>query len=242
MVSDSDLITRLHEFLSASDLNTTTTAIVRRRLEDDFGLDLSDRKAFIREQVDLYVQSQVENAVENEENSKEDSDGGDGDAAEEEEEVEEEEEEEEEESTTGKTASKKGSKMKKKEVKRRGGGGGFTKLCSLSPHLQKFTGVQELARTEVVKQLWSYIRENNLQDPSNRRNILCDDKLHDLFGVDTINMFQMNKALAKHIWPLESNGGNVSIMLDLYYFERLIFHLTIVLAANSLLVCGNFSF
>lgn len=109
MVSDSDLITRLHEFLSASDLNTTTTAIVRRRLEEDFGLDLSDRKAFIREQVDLYVQSQVENAVENEENSKEDSDGGDGDAAEEEEEVEEEEEEEEEESTTGKTASKKGS-------------------------------------------------------------------------------------------------------------------------------------
>lgn len=93
-----------------------------------------------------------------------------------------------------------------------------------------------------MKQLWSYIRENNLQDPSNRRNILCDDKLHDLFGVDTINMFQMNKALAKHIWPLESNGGNVSIMLDLYYFERLIFHLTIVLAANSLLVCGNFSF
>ncbi|CAA2996555.1 upstream activation factor subunit spp27-like [Olea europaea subsp. europaea] len=210
MVSDSDLITRLHEFLSASDLNTTTTAIVRRRLEDDFGLDLSDRKAFIREQVDLYVQSQVENAVENEENSKEDSDGGDGDAAEEEEEVEEEEEEEEEESTTGKTASKKGSKMKKKEVKRRGGGGGFTKLCSLSPHLQKFTGVQELARTEVVKQLWSYIRENNLQDPSNRRNILCDDKLHDLFGVDTINMFQMNKALAKHIWPLESNGVSSS--------------------------------
>lgn len=205
MVSDSDLITRLHEFLSESDLNTTTTANVRRRLEEDFGLDLSDRKAFIREQVDLYLQSQLGNAVENEENSKEESDGGGGEAVEEEEE--EVEEEEEEESTTGKTASKKQSKMKKKEVKRRGGGGGFTKLCSLSPQLQKFTGVQELARTEVVKQLWSYIRENNLQDPSNRRNIVCDDKLLDLFGVDTINMFQMNKALAKHIWPLESDGA-----------------------------------
>lgn len=37
---------------------------------------------------------------------------------------------------------------KQKEVKKRGGGG-FTKLCSLSPELQKFTGVPELARTEV---------------------------------------------------------------------------------------------
>lgn len=36
-----------------------------------------------------------------------------------------------------------------KEVKKRGGGG-FTKLCSLSPELQKFTGVPELARTEVL--------------------------------------------------------------------------------------------
>ncbi|KAL2504863.1 SWIB complex BAF60b domain-containing protein [Abeliophyllum distichum] len=200
MVSDSDIITRLREFLSESDLNTTTTATVRRRLEEDFGLDLSDRKAFIREQVDLYLQSQLENVVENEENSKEESDGKGGEAAEEVEE-----EEEEEESTTVKAASKKRSKMKKKEVKKRGGG--FTKLCSLSPQLQKFTGVQELARTEVVKQLWNYIRENNLQDPSNRRNIVCDDTLRDLFGVDTVNMFQMNKALAKHIWPLDSGAS-----------------------------------
>lgn len=37
---------------------------------------------------------------------------------------------------------------KKGEVKKRGGGG-FTKVCSLSPELQEFTGVPELARTEV---------------------------------------------------------------------------------------------
>lgn len=39
------------------------------------------------------------------------------------------------------------SKKENKEVKKKGGG--FTKLCSLSPQLQKFTGVPELARTEV---------------------------------------------------------------------------------------------
>jgi len=55
--------------------------------------------------------------------------------------------------------------------------------------------------------LWAYIREKNLQDPSNRRNIICDEPLRALFGVDTINMFQMNKVLAKHIWPLDSDDG-----------------------------------
>ncbi|KAL0450300.1 UNVERIFIED_CONTAM: Upstream activation factor subunit spp27 [Sesamum latifolium] len=211
MVSDTELIERLREFLSTSDLNTTTTAIVRRRLEQDFGIDLSDRKGFIREQVDVYMQSQFENADDNEEeiNDEGEADEGVGEVMEEEEEEEEEEVEEEEEEPTAASNSKSSAKKrprKKKEVKKRGGGG-FTKLCSLSPELQKFTGVPELARTEVVKQLWSYIRENNLQDPSNRRNIICDDTLRNLFGVDTIDMFQMNKALAKHIWPLDSDGA-----------------------------------
>ncbi|KAA8531742.1 hypothetical protein F0562_006541 [Nyssa sinensis] len=214
MVSDSDLVGRLREFLRTSDLNTTTTAIVRRKLEEDFGIDLSDKKAFIREQVDLYLQSQYKNAQENQEDDADEGEGDEEDGetgnlkseeAEDDEEEEEEEEEELEETSNGKGTAKRGSKKQNKVVKKRGGG--FNKLCSLSPQLQKFTGVPELARTEVVKQLWSYIREKDLQDPSNRRNILCDDTLRALFRVDSINMFQMNKALAKHIWPLDSDDA-----------------------------------
>ena len=55
MVSDSELVERLQEVLRSSDLNTTTTAALRRRLEEDFGADLSHKKAFIREQVDLFL-------------------------------------------------------------------------------------------------------------------------------------------------------------------------------------------
>ncbi|XP_024975346.1 upstream activation factor subunit spp27-like [Cynara cardunculus var. scolymus] len=197
MVSDSELVGRLREFLSTSDLNTTTTASVRRQLEQDFGIDLKNKKAFIREQVDLYLESQQQNEDDNEGNDEE-----------EEEEVD---EEEEEETSNGKSGGsrKRGSKKENKEVKKKGGG--FTKLCSLSPQLQQFTGVPELARTEVVKQLWIYIREHNLQDPANKKNILCDGPLRELFGVDSIDMFQMNKALAKHIWPLNSDGAPVSL-------------------------------
>lgn len=73
MASDSELIDRLREFLRNSDLNTTTNAIVRRRLEEDFGIDLSDKKAFIREQVDLFLQNELQNAEE------ENEEGGDDD-------------------------------------------------------------------------------------------------------------------------------------------------------------------
>ncbi|CAN1343634.1 Upstream activation factor subunit spp27 [Linum perenne] len=180
MVSDSELIERLREFLKSSDLETTTTTIVRRKLEEDFGVDLSDKKAFIREQVDLFLQSQLEEEVEG---------GGDDQKSEE----------------NGGDEVEGRSKKPVEEGKKRGGGGGFTKICSLSPQLQEFLGAPEMARTEVVKQLWCYIREKDLQDPSNRKNILCDEPLRALFHVDSINMFQMNKALAKHIWPLDSD-------------------------------------
>ena len=56
---------------------------------------------------------------------------------------------------------------------------------------------------QIVKQLWAYIRKNNLQDPSNKRKIICDDALRVVFETDCTDMFKMNKLLAKHIIPLE---------------------------------------
>ncbi|XP_019185689.1 PREDICTED: upstream activation factor subunit spp27-like [Ipomoea nil] len=226
MVSDADLVSRLREFLSTSDLNTTTNATVRRQLEADFGIDLSDRKAFLREQINLYLeQAQAQNAVKEEEerpveesvrggeqeDEKESAAAAENEVEEGEEESEETEEEEAElkKTSNGRKAAKKRSKKQNKEVSRRGGG--FTKLCGLSSQLQKFTGVPQMARTQVVKQLWNYIRENNLQDPSNKRNINCDDTLRELFEVDAIDMFQMNKALSKHIFQLDSDGASVSV-------------------------------
>ncbi|XP_073107915.1 uncharacterized protein [Elaeis guineensis] len=215
MVSDSELVERLREFLRASDLSTTTTAIVRRKLEEDFGVDLSDKKAFIREQVDLFLHSELNDNKEAEEDDSSgvdegDEDGEEGSGEEGDQQVEEQvdedgDEEDEGRSNEGGSSRKRRFNKLNKEVKRRGGG--FTKLCSLSPALQQFVGESELARTEVVKKLWAYIRENSLQDPNNRRKIICDERLQKLFNVNTIDMFQMNKALSKHIWPLTSEDG-----------------------------------
>ncbi|KAF9611420.1 hypothetical protein IFM89_032089 [Coptis chinensis] len=220
MVSDSELILRLREFLKTSDLNTTTNAIVRRKLEEDFGIDLSDKKAFIRSQVDIFIHSQVENFDESEQQQQLETQQGEQKVKSEQGSESSSEQvvvsqEEEVSSNNAKRRKKRVSNNKNKDIKRKGNGGGFNKVCSLSPELQQLLGVPELARTEVVKQLWAYIRENDLQDPSNRKNIKCDEPLRLLFRVDIINMFQMNKALSRHIWPLDSENGISSYLCTL---------------------------
>lgn len=54
----------------------------------------------------------------------------------------------------------------------------------------------KLPRTEVTKRIWVYIKENNLQNPNNKREILCDDKLEKIFKRKKIDMFQMTKVLS----------------------------------------------
>ncbi|KAH0459026.1 hypothetical protein IEQ34_011840 [Dendrobium chrysotoxum] len=94
--------------------------------------------------------------------------------------------------------------------KRRGGPGGLCKVCRVSAELQVIVGEPTMARTEIVKQLWAYIRKNNLQDPNNKRKIICNDELRLVFETDSTDMFKMNKLLAKHIITLEPSKEPVS--------------------------------
>ncbi|XP_044968073.1 formin-like [Hordeum vulgare subsp. vulgare] len=87
--------------------------------------------------------------------------------------------------------------------RKRGGPGGLNKVCAISPELQTVVGETAMSRTQIVKQLWAYIRQNNLQDPDDKRKIICNDELRIVFGTDSTDMFKMNKLLAKHITPLD---------------------------------------
>jgi chromatin remodeling complex protein RSC6 len=52
--------------------------------------------------------------------------------------------------------------------------------------------------------MWDYIKENNLQNPNDKREIILDKKMKEVFvGVDTVTMFSINKHLAKHIYKKE---------------------------------------
>jgi upstream activation factor subunit UAF30 len=76
----------------------------------------------------------------------------------------------------------------------------FMKPMKLSPDLEAVIGKGPLPRTEVTKKVWDYIKKNNLQDPSNKRNIKADEKLKKLFGgKSTVTMFEMTALISKHL-------------------------------------------
>ena len=68
-----------------------------------------------------------------------------------------------------------------------------------SEELAAVVGAGPMARGEVVSKVWEYIKANKLQNPSDGREILADDKLKKVFGSDKVTMFQMNKLLAQHL-------------------------------------------
>jgi len=70
----------------------------------------------------------------------------------------------------------------------------------LTADLEAVVGKGPLPRGQVVKKLWEYIKKNNLQDATNRRNINADAKLKVLFGGKAmVNMFEMTKLVSKHL-------------------------------------------
>ncbi len=68
-----------------------------------------------------------------------------------------------------------------------------------SKELAGIVGAGQLSRGEVVSKVWEYIKQHNLQNPENKREIIADDKLRVIFGKDRVTMFEMNKHLAAHL-------------------------------------------
>lgn len=68
-----------------------------------------------------------------------------------------------------------------------------------SPELARVIGADPMPRTEATKRLWDYIKSNNLQNPANKRNILCDEKLKAVMGKDEVTMFEMTGLVSKHL-------------------------------------------
>ncbi|MEI8124370.1 MAG: type I DNA topoisomerase [Parachlamydiaceae bacterium] len=71
---------------------------------------------------------------------------------------------------------------------------------NISPELASVVGSTTMARGEVLKKVWDYIRTHNLQDPANKRRIMTDATLAKVFGSDEpVDMFKMTGLLSKHM-------------------------------------------
>ena len=57
----------------------------------------------------------------------------------------------------------------------------------------------KISFTQVVKQMWAYIKENKLQDPNNKQWIICDEKLSKIVPEERFKGFGMTKYLKNHM-------------------------------------------
>ena len=87
---------------------------------------------------------------------------------------------------------------KKPTVKK--GNAALAKPVQPDEKLAAIVGADPLARTEITKKLWEYIKKNGLQDAKNKQRINADDKLRPVFdGRDQVSMFEMTKLVSGHM-------------------------------------------
>lgn len=75
----------------------------------------------------------------------------------------------------------------------------LNKIVVCSDPLASLLETEKLSRPQVVKRIWDYIKSKNLQNPEDKREIICDDRMKTIFGVDRIGMFKMNKQLGEYV-------------------------------------------
>ncbi len=68
-----------------------------------------------------------------------------------------------------------------------------------SAALAAVIGAEPVARPQVIKKLWDYIKANGLQDAANKRNINADAKLLAVFGKPQVTMFELAGIVGKHL-------------------------------------------
>lgn len=84
---------------------------------------------------------------------------------------------------------------------------GFAKPCKVTNELCKFMNRkegEEIARTEVTRSLVAYIKQNKLENETNSKIILPDNKLKELLGIEDgqeLNYFNIQKYMNKHFNP-----------------------------------------
>ena len=94
--------------------------------------------------------------------------------------------------------------QKKAEIKKKRKPSGFAKPLNVTNDLCQFMGKNKgtkIARTEVTQYLIKYIKENNLQNNNNKKNIIPDKKLKTLLKLkkkDELTYFNLQKYMNVH--------------------------------------------
>ncbi|KAL7471193.1 hypothetical protein ACHAXS_011511 [Conticribra weissflogii] len=189
--SEAEIREKMEILMKSVDLETMSTKQFIAALSNQFGgVDLSEKKKFIKATI-----TEIIDSMENEDNDDDDEEDDEEEEDDDDDSGSEEESEEEKEVVAA-------APKRKKSGGGGGGGGGLQAVKEISPELASFLNSgREMARTAIVKGLWDYIKAHNLQNPDDKREILLDDRMKSVFGVDRFDMFSMNKYIGAHIHP-----------------------------------------
>lgn len=187
MVDLERYVPMIDAILSASDPDQVTPKRIRKALQELFGVSLdSQRKAVNQIIVERFheIQSQPRVLITQEELVKKDEE-----LARQLQQVE------------GGSKRRKTSKVKRKKSEKSGSSNNSlsSKNVMLAEPLSQFLGETTLPRTQVVKLVWDYIKKHDLQNPEDRREILCNEEMEPVFG-KKMTMFSMNKILSKYLY------------------------------------------
>lgn len=84
----------------------------------------------------------------------------------------------------------------------------------ISKELATFLGIKDenekISRTEVTSRLIKYIKDNQLQNEENKKIIIVDEKLQNLFGAhlkeeDVLQFFNLQTYLKHHFIPTKKD-------------------------------------
>jgi len=98
-------------------------------------------------------------------------------------------------------------KIQKKRENARKSPSGFAKPNKISDELCDFIGVPrgtEKSRTDITRYINSYVKEHNLNKPTNRRVILPDEKLKAILNVkegEEVTFFILQRLISHHFPP-----------------------------------------
>ncbi|XP_037504232.1 uncharacterized protein LOC119379123 isoform X2 [Rhipicephalus sanguineus] len=211
----SELRKAISEMLDGANLDVLSSKKIRLQLEAKYGIDFTDRKKEIDGLVmELISEPKVkepekpkksvqQNGAVSSTSTVESSSSDDDDEQDDDEELARKLQDEEFKSRS--RAVKKSRPAKKEPTKKAPKAPGakresaYSRKCALSPELAAVVGAEEMARSAVVKKMWSIVRERNLFDPSNKQFAICDPQLMKVFGHKRVRMFGMMKYLKNHI-------------------------------------------
>ncbi|KAL6453766.1 TRI1 Protein TRI1 [Candida maltosa Xu316] len=177
--------------LSVANLEEVTIKRIRNALQELFGIDLSPTKKQVNDLIMERYHDLIDKRAKQEELDKEEMEKQDALLA-----AKLSREENKRSTKRSSPKTRKSRPLSEKQINNNP----FNREMVLSNELFNVIGTYKASRPQVVKLLWAYIKDNNLQNPSDKRQINCDDKLTNLFKKSTVGAFEMNKILSKHIF------------------------------------------